>query len=82
MSRRACQGSGGTTSTRPNGPGIGLALGGNARAGLEDTLYLHKGKIAKGHPPLVQRTADLARSLDLASASVDGTEKILSLPSR
>ncbi|NQW73135.1 MAG: 3-keto-5-aminohexanoate cleavage protein [Actinobacteria bacterium] len=62
--------------------GIGLALGGNARAGLEDTLYLRKGEIAQGNTPLVKRTADLARSLDLSIASVAETEKILSLPPR
>ena len=62
--------------------GIGLALGGNARAGLEDTLYLRKGEIAQGNTPLVKRTADLARALDLSIASVAETEKILSLPPR
>jgi len=62
--------------------GIGLALGGNARAGLEDTLYLRKGELARGNTPLVKRAADLARSLDLTVASVEETEKILSLPSR
>jgi 3-keto-5-aminohexanoate cleavage enzyme len=61
---------------------IGLALGGNARAGLEDTLYLRKGEIAQGNAPLVQRTADLARSMDLTIASVEETEQILSLPAR
>jgi uncharacterized protein (DUF849 family) len=61
---------------------VGLALGGDARAGLEDTLYLCKGEIVRGNTPLAQSTADLARSLDLASASVNRTEKILSLPSR
>ena len=62
--------------------GIGLALGGNARAGLEDTLDLRKGEIAQGNTPLVKRTANLARSLDLFIASVAETEKILSLPPR
>ena len=50
---------------------IGLALGGNARAGLEDTLYLRKGELSPGSLPLVQRTVDLVRSLDLSVASVE-----------
>jgi 3-keto-5-aminohexanoate cleavage enzyme len=61
---------------------IGLALGGNARAGLEDTLYLRKGELSRGNTPLVRRTAELARAMDLSVASVDETEQILSLPAR
>lgn len=62
--------------------GIGLALGGNARAGMEDTLYLRKGELAQGNTPLVKRTAELARALDLPIASVDETERLLNLPVR
>jgi uncharacterized protein (DUF849 family) len=62
--------------------GIGLALGGNARAGLEDTLYLRKGELAQGNTPLVTRTAELARSLDLSIASIEETERLLCLPNR
>lgn len=61
---------------------IGLALGGNARAGLEDTLYLRKGELSPGNTPLVKRTADLARAMDLSIATVEETEAILSLPTR
>ncbi|WVH84341.1 3-keto-5-aminohexanoate cleavage protein [Lentzea sp. DG1S-22] len=39
---------------------IGLALGGNARAGLEDTLHLRRGVLADGNLPLVERTVALA----------------------
>jgi 3-keto-5-aminohexanoate cleavage enzyme len=59
---------------------IGLALGGNARAGLEDTLYLRKGELSPGNTPLVRRAAELARAMDLSIASVDETEQLLSLP--
>src|SRR5271155_5564446 len=38
---------------------IGLALGGNARAGLEDTLHLRKGEQSPGNLPLVQRAVTL-----------------------
>jgi 3-keto-5-aminohexanoate cleavage enzyme len=58
---------------------IGLALGGNARAGLEDTLYLRKGEISTGNLPLVERTAALARALDRPLASVEETEALLRL---
>ena len=56
---------------------IGLALGGNARAGLEDTLYLRKGELSPGNQPLVQRTATLARDLDLSIAGVDEAASLL-----
>lgn len=61
---------------------IGLALGGNARAGMEDTLQLRKGELARGNDPLVARTVQLARDLDRSIASVEETESILQLPRR
>jgi len=61
---------------------IGLALGGNARAGMEDTIYLRKGELTPGNEPLVARTIQLARDLDRSIASVDETEALLQLPAR
>jgi len=61
---------------------IGLAMGGNARAGLEDTLHVRKGELSDGNSPLVARTARLARDLDLPIASVQEAEAILRLPAR
>lgn len=61
---------------------IGLALGGNARAGMEDTLYLRKGEKTRGNAPLVGRAVQLARDLDLGIASVEETETLLSLPAQ
>ncbi|MDX6741552.1 3-keto-5-aminohexanoate cleavage protein [Actinocorallia sp. A-T 12471] len=61
---------------------IGLAMGGNARAGMEDTLYLRKGEPAVGNRPLVERTVRLARALDRPIASVAEAETLLSLPAR
>ncbi|WP_236794753.1 3-keto-5-aminohexanoate cleavage protein [Amycolatopsis sp. GM8] len=49
---------------------MGLALGGNCRAGLEDTLYLRKGELADGNVPLVSRARTLALDLDLMVADV------------
>jgi uncharacterized protein (DUF849 family) len=59
---------------------IGLALGGNARAGMEDTLYLRKGELTPGNVPLVGRAVQLARDLDRAVASVTEAEALLRLP--
>lgn len=58
---------------------IALALGGNARAGLEDCLFIRKGVLAQ-NLALVERTAALARALDLQIADVAQTEKRLALP--
>ncbi|MDA8351478.1 MAG: 3-keto-5-aminohexanoate cleavage protein [Pseudomonadota bacterium] len=59
---------------------MALALGGNARAGLEDCLYLRKGVLAR-NIALVERTAALAQALQLPLADVAETEKRLQLPS-
>jgi 3-keto-5-aminohexanoate cleavage enzyme len=60
---------------------MGLALGGNARAGLEDSLYLRKGVLAR-NTQLVERKAALSRALDLQLADVETTERLLGLPGR
>jgi uncharacterized protein (DUF849 family) len=59
---------------------MGLALGGNARAGLEDTLHLRKGELAPGNRPLVERAVRLARDLDRPVAPVAEAEALLALP--
>ena len=61
---------------------MGLALGGNARAGMEDTLYLRKGELTQGNDPLVARTVALARARDRPVARVQQTEILLGLPRR
>lgn len=59
---------------------MGVALGGNVRAGLEDALYLRKGALSRGNQPLVERAVRVARALDRPIASVEETEAILRLP--
>ena len=59
---------------------VGNLLGGNARAGLEDTLHLRKGELSPGNTPLVRRTAQLANALDQKVADVTAAEVMLSLP--
>jgi 3-keto-5-aminohexanoate cleavage enzyme len=58
---------------------IAMTLGGNARTGLEDNLYLRRGELAPGNAALVTRVADIARALDRPLATVEETEKILGL---
>lgn len=52
---------------------VGLAMGGNARTGMEDTLLLRRGVPADGNGPLVARLADVARTLERGIADVDET---------
>jgi 3-keto-5-aminohexanoate cleavage enzyme len=42
---------------------LAIKLGGHARVGLEDNIYLAKGVLAEGSAPLVARAADYARSV-------------------
>ena len=50
---------------------IGLAMGGNARTGMEDTLMLEKGRPANSNAELVERLVGVAHSLGRTPASVD-----------
>ncbi len=49
---------------------IGLAMGGNARTGLEDTLLLDKGRPAASNAELVSRLVGVARSVGREPATV------------
>lgn len=40
-----------------------MRLGGHARVGLEDNIYLEKGVLSEGSAPLVKRAAEYARSI-------------------
>jgi uncharacterized protein (DUF849 family) len=59
---------------------VGLALGGNARAGLEDTLHVAKGELAAGNLPLVERAIALVGSVGRTIADVAEAERSLQLP--
>jgi uncharacterized protein (DUF849 family) len=58
---------------------IALALGGNARAGMEDTLHVRRGELATSNAQLVGRAAGLATALELAIADVAATRAQLGL---
>ena len=58
---------------------LGLRLGGNARVGLEDNIYLSKGVLAKGSFELVAAAAALARAKGRTVASPSEARALLRL---
>lgn len=60
---------------------MGVMLGGHVRVGMEDNLYISKGVLAKSNAQLVQRAAEIIRSLGKQVASVEEARKALSLNS-
>ena len=59
-----------------------ITMGGNARVGLEDNLYVEEGKMAMSNGDLVQKAARLAHDLGRDVATVDEARKILCLSAR
>jgi uncharacterized protein (DUF849 family) len=53
---------------------VAVALGGNARTGLEDTLYLRKGELAPSNEDLVARLVGVATTLERRIASTADAE--------
>ncbi len=58
---------------------LAMRLGGHARVGLEDNLYLDKGVLAEGSAPLVERAAAFATSIDRKIADPARAKEILGL---
>jgi 3-keto-5-aminohexanoate cleavage enzyme len=58
---------------------IGLAMGGNARTGMEDTLMLRRGVPATSNGELVARLAGIAEAVERPIASLEETQEILGL---
>jgi uncharacterized protein (DUF849 family) len=58
---------------------IGLAMGGNARTGMEDTLMLRRGQPASGNGELVARLAGIASAMERPPAGIDETIEMLGL---
>lgn len=56
-----------------------LLLGGNARVGLEDNLYLEKGILAKSNAEQVTKLIRIARELGIEPATPAEARKMLSL---
>ena len=58
---------------------LAMRLGGHARVGLEDNIYLAKGVLSSGSAPLVERAAAYARSIGRDPADPARARKILGL---
>jgi 3-keto-5-aminohexanoate cleavage enzyme len=58
---------------------IGLAIGGDARTGMEDTLTVGDGVPAESNTQLVERLVGVARSLEREPATVAEVEELLGL---
>jgi uncharacterized protein (DUF849 family) len=54
-------------------------IGGNARVGLEDNLYLEKGVKAKSNAQQVEKIVRIARELGLEPATPDEARQMLGL---
>jgi 3-keto-5-aminohexanoate cleavage enzyme len=62
--------------------GAALALGGNARAGLEDNFYLPNGEMARSNGELVAKARQMAEDMGRRAASVAEAREMLGLPRR
>jgi len=58
---------------------IAMAMGGNVRTGLEDTIYYGKGELAQSNAQLVKRIVKIAKELGREIATVDEAKQILNL---
>ena len=56
---------------------LGLTLGGNARTGLEDTLYTRRGELARSNGALVPRLAHVIMALDRRVATLSDVKAAL-----
>jgi uncharacterized protein (DUF849 family) len=56
-----------------------LLLGGNCRVGLEDNLYLDRGRMAKSNAEQVAKIVRIARELGIDPATPDDARQILGL---
>ncbi len=59
-----------------------LLIGGNVRVGLEDNLYLDRGKLAKSSAEQVAKIARIVNELGIDPATPDEARKILGLKGR
>jgi uncharacterized protein (DUF849 family) len=59
-----------------------ILLGGHVRVGLEDNLYLEKGKLAPSNAALVEKAAHIVEVLGDQVATPNEAREILGLQSR
>ena len=58
---------------------LAVRLGGHARVGLEDNIYMEKGVLAEGSAPLVRRLAEFARSVGRTPVEPAEARRILGI---
>ncbi|MHA2210811.1 MAG: 3-keto-5-aminohexanoate cleavage protein [Candidatus Thorarchaeota archaeon] len=58
---------------------LAMMMGGHVRVGLEDNIYVEKGKLAKSNAELVEKAVRLADELGREIASSDDARKMLNL---
>jgi uncharacterized protein (DUF849 family) len=58
---------------------VGAIMGGNVRVGMEDNLYLSKGRLAKSNGEMVEKMVHLLKELDLEPTSPQETRAMLKL---
>ncbi len=59
---------------------LGLAIGGNARTGMEDTLTLRRGVPVSSNAELVERLANVARAVEREPMSAEAAAEALRVP--
>jgi uncharacterized protein (DUF849 family) len=58
---------------------LGIMMGGHARVGFEDNIFIEKGVLAKSNAELVEKLVRIARELGREIATPDEARKILGL---
>lgn len=58
---------------------LGIMMGGHARVGFEDNIFIERGVLAKSNAELVEKVVRIARELGREIATPDETRKILGL---
>ncbi len=58
---------------------VAVVMGGNVRVGMEDNLYLGKGKLARNNAEMVAKIVRIMGELSMEHATPDETRKILGL---
>jgi uncharacterized protein (DUF849 family) len=61
---------------------LGIMMGGHARVGFEDNIFIEKGVLAKSNAELVEKLVRIARELGREIATSDEARKILGLKGR
>ena len=61
---------------------LAMRLGGHARVGIEDNIFLSKGVLAEGSAPLVARASAYARSMGRQPVDPARARQILGIPAR